>query len=72
MVINTAAVDPFTKSVLANSEDGILYRWDLTTNAFSEVITLTGGIGEAYTPTLIGANGIAYAINRAVLFAIGR
>lgn len=70
--INTAAVDPFTKSVLANSEDGKLYRWDLTTNSFSQVITLTGGIGEAYTPTLIGNDGTAYAINRAVLFAIGR
>ena len=27
--INTAAVDPFTRSVLVNSEDGYLYRWDL-------------------------------------------
>ena len=39
--INTAVVDPATKSVLVNSEDGKLYRWDLTTNSFSEVITLT-------------------------------
>ena len=70
--INTAAVDPFTKSVIANSEDGKLYRWDLTTNSFSEVITLTGGIGEAYTPTVIGTDGTVYAINRAVLFAIGK
>lgn len=69
--INTAAVDPFTKSVLANSEDGRLYRWDLTTNTLSEKITLTRGIGEAYTPTVIGSDGTAYAINRAVLFAIG-
>ena len=69
--INTAAVDPFTKSVLANSEDGKLYRWDLTTNSFSQVITITGGIGEAYTPTVIGDDGTVYAINRAVLFAIG-
>ena len=45
---------------------------DLTTNSFSEVITLTGGIGEAYTPTVIGTDGTVYAINRAVLFAIGK
>ena len=30
--INTAAVDPLTKSILVNSEDGNLYRWDLATN----------------------------------------
>ena len=49
--INTAAVDPFTHSVLANSEDGRLYRWDLATNTLSEAVTLTAGVGEAYTPT---------------------
>jgi hypothetical protein len=70
--INTAAVDPFTKSILANSEDGKLYRWDLTSNTLSEVITLSTGIGEAYTPTVIGSDGTAYAINFAVLNAIGR
>jgi len=69
--INTAAVDPFTKSVLVNSEDGKLYRWDLTKNRFSEVITITGGILEAYTPTVIGTDGTVYAINRGVLFAVG-
>ena len=69
--INTAAVDPFTKSILANSEDGKLYRWDLTSNSFTEKITLSTGIGEAYTPTLIGSDGTAYAINDAVLDAIG-
>ncbi len=69
--INSAAVDPLSHSVLANSEDGKLYRWDLTTNTFSEVITLTAGIGEAYTPTIIGADGKVYAINNAILFAIG-
>jgi hypothetical protein len=69
--INTAAVDPFTKSVMVNSEDGKLYRWDLTTNRLSEKITLSGGIGEAYTPTVIGADGTVYAINDAVLDAIG-
>jgi len=70
--INTAAVDPFSKSVLANSEDGTLYRWDLVTKNFSERIKLSSGIGEAYTPTLIGPDGTVYAINDAVLFAIGQ
>jgi len=70
--INSAAVDPITKSILANSEDGKLYRWDLTTNQFSQRITLTAGIGEAYTPTVIGSDGTAYAINDAILFAVGK
>jgi hypothetical protein len=69
--INTAAVDPFTKSILVNSEDGNLYRWDLTSNTLSEKITLSSGIGEAYTPTVIGSDGTAYAINDAILDAIG-
>jgi hypothetical protein len=70
--INIAAVDPFTKSVLVNSEDGNLYRWDLTTNTLSEKIRLTSGLGESYTPTLIGPDGTVYAINNAVLFAVGK
>jgi hypothetical protein len=69
--INTAAVDPFSKSALINSEDGTLYRWDFTTNSFSQKISLTGGLGEAYTPTVIGADGTVYAINDAKLFAVG-
>ncbi len=55
--INTAVVDPASKSIFANSEDGKLYKWDLTTNTFTQQITLTAGLGEAYTPTLIGADG---------------
>ena len=70
--INAAVVDPFTKSVLANNEDGKLYRWDLTSNTLSETATLTTGLGEAYTPTLIGVDGTVYAINNAILFAVGR
>jgi hypothetical protein len=70
--INAAAVDAATKSVLVNSEDGKLYRWDLVKNSFSHSIMLTSGIGEAYTPTVIGTDGTAYAINAAVLFALGR
>jgi hypothetical protein len=70
--INTAAVDPLTRSVLVNSEDGILYRWDLATNRFTERITLNSGLAESYTPTAIGPDGVVYAINNAVLFAVGQ
>lgn len=70
--INTAAVDPFTASVMVNSEDGKLYRWDLTTNQLSQTITLSAGVGEAYTPTAIGADGTVYAINFGILNAVGR
>jgi hypothetical protein len=69
--INNAAVDPFTDSILANSEDGQVYRWDLTTNTFTEVVKLTQATGEAYTPTVVGADGTVYAINNATLFAVG-
>jgi hypothetical protein len=69
--INSAAVDPSTNSVLAGSEDGKLYRWNLVTNTLSQSIVLTPGIGEAYTPTLIGPDGTVYAINNATLYAVG-
>jgi hypothetical protein len=70
--INSAAVDPLTGSVLVNSEDGVLYRWDLATNQFSQSIRLTNGLGQAYTPTAIGADGAVYAIGNATLFVVGR
>jgi hypothetical protein len=70
--INTAAVDPFTKSILVNSEDGWLYRWDMATNTLSQKVRLSSGLGESYTPTAIGADGTVYAINNAVLFAVGK
>ena len=70
--INSAAVDPLTKSVLANNEDGKLYRWDLTTNTLSEAMVLTSGLGEAYTTTVIGVDGQVYATNNATLFAVGQ
>jgi hypothetical protein len=69
--INSAVVDPFSKSVLANNEDGKLYRWDLTANALSQTNVLTAGVGEAYTPTIVGVDGTVYAINNAIIFAIG-
>jgi len=70
--INTAAIDPATKSILVNNEDGKLYRWNLTTGKLTQPITLTDGIGEAYTPTVIGVDGTVYAINNATLFAVGK
>ena len=69
--INTAAIDPFTKSALVNNEDGKLYRWDFATNTLIQPVTLTAGVGEAYTPTIVGVDGTVYAINNAILFAVG-
>ncbi len=68
--INAAAVDPFNKAILVNSEDGKSYCWDLVNNQLLDVITLTPGIGEAYTPTIIGPDGTGYAINNGTLFAL--
>lgn len=69
--INTAAIDPITKCAIVNNEDGALYRWDFTTNQLAERVQLTGGVGEAYTPTVIGPDGTVYAISNAILFAVG-
>lgn len=70
--INVAAVDPLTRSVLMNNEDGYLYRWDLAANALSQRLRMNAGVGQAYTPTLIGPDGVVYSINNAVLVAAGR
>lgn len=70
--INSGAVDPATGSVLVNSEDGRLYRWNLAANTLSESVMLTTGLSEAYTPTAIGVDGAVYAINNAILFAVGQ
>jgi hypothetical protein len=70
--VNTAVVDPVTNSVLVNSEDGQMYRWNLLTNSLTEQIRFTNGLGESYTPTALGPDGVVYAINNAVLFAVGR
>lgn len=70
--INSAAVDPATHSVMANSEDGKLYRWDLDSNTFTQSVMLSNGVGEAYTPTVIGVDGTVYAIQNSILFAIGQ
>lgn len=68
--INTMVTDPARKSILANNEDGILYRWDLTNNTFSQSLRLNAGLGQAYTPTWVGADGGVYAISNATLYAI--
>lgn len=68
--INTMLADPLRGSILANNEDGILYRWDLATNTLSQNIRLNTGLGQAYTPTLAGADGAVYAISNATLYAI--
>ena len=69
--INTAAIDPANKRAIINSEDGNLYVWDFTTNNLTAAITLSAGLGEPYTPTLIAPDGKIYGINAATLFAIG-
>ncbi|HWE52814.1 MAG TPA: hypothetical protein VG273_23675 [Bryobacteraceae bacterium] len=69
--INTAAIDPVTNAAIINSEDGTVYRWNFATNTFTQRKQLTGGRGESYTPTVIGVDGTVYAINDAILFAIG-
>jgi hypothetical protein len=70
--INSAVVDPTDDSVIANSEDGTLYRWDLARNTLAEKIHLNRPRPEAYTPTIVGPDGTVYAINNATLYAIGR
>jgi len=70
--INTAAVDPASDSILVNSEDGVLYRWNLGTNQLSQSIRLSSGLAEAYTPTAIGADGAIYAISDATMYVVGR
>jgi len=69
--INSAVVDPADESVIVNSEDGILYRWDLASNKLAEKIRLNSPRPEAYTPTIIGPDGTVYAINDATLYAVG-
>jgi hypothetical protein len=69
--INSAAVDPASSSVIVTSEDGHVYRWDLTGNRFSESLMLTAGVPEPYTPTVIGPDGAIYAINNSTLFSVG-
>jgi hypothetical protein len=69
--INSAVVDVANKSVIANSEDGHTYRWDLTTNTLTSALPLNAPAAEAYARTLIEPDGQIYSINDAKLYAIG-
>jgi hypothetical protein len=68
--INTMAADPARRSILANNEDGVMYRWDLSTNTLTQNLQLNAGLGQAYTPTLVGADGAVYAVSNATLYSI--
>lgn len=70
--INYGAVDPATNSVIVNSSDGKFYRWHLPTNALIQPLVLTSGIGQPYTPTVIGVDGSLYGIQNGSLFALGQ
>ena len=68
--VNSMAVDVATRAVIVNSEDGHVYRWNLSNNTLTEPLKITDGLGQAYTPTVIGVDGTVYAIGNAILFAI--
>jgi hypothetical protein len=69
--INAPAVNPATRSVYFNSEDGYAYRWNLATNSLDQAITLNSGIGQPYVPTVIGPDGTIYTLNGGTIFAMG-
>ena len=70
--INTAVVDPAGRCAIVNNEDGKVYRWDFTTNTLTQTVAFPVALGQAYTPTIIGMDGTAYAISNAILFAVGQ
>ena len=69
--INSAVVDAASHSIIANSEDGHVYHWDLGTNALTQSVLLNAPRPEAYTPSIIGPDGTVYVINNSTLYAIG-
>jgi hypothetical protein len=68
--INSAAVDPIGKCIAVNSEDGCAYKLDLTTGTLSIQVPLTTGVGEAYTPTIIGKDGTMFAVSDTRIYAL--
>lgn len=69
--INTAAVNPATKSIFAPSEDGHIYRWNLALNSLVETFRLTAGFDDPYVPTVIGPDGAIYTLNGGTFFTLG-
>jgi hypothetical protein len=70
--VNTIAVDWRGKAALVSCEDGRTYKWDFTTNSLGAGVKLNDGIGQAYTPTVIGPDGNGYAISNGVLYCLGK
>jgi len=68
--VNQPAIDG-GGSVYLNSEDGTLYGFDRD-GAVTGQIFLDTALGAAYTPVSIGPDGILYAQNNGVLFAVGQ
>jgi hypothetical protein len=69
--INTGAVNPATRSIFAPSEDGHIYRWNIASNAVTQVLSLGPSAGSPYVPTMIGPDGVVYTIHSGKLFALG-
>jgi uncharacterized repeat protein (TIGR01451 family) len=69
--IDTAAVNPPTKSIFMPSEDGHLYRWNLVSNSLDQFLQLNAGIGEPYVPTIIGPDGTVFTLNGGTMSALG-
>lgn len=69
--INAPAVNPATKSVYFDSEDGHIYRWNLEKNSVDQAVALSPGLGQPYVPTVIGPDGTLYTLNGGNFFAVG-
>lgn len=70
--VNSAVVDTASGTVFASSEDGAIYRWDLSANALTQSVQLTSPGPQAYAPSVVGPNGLVFAIANGTLYAVGR